>query len=87
MPSKIASFPVSYLIGAKGSSHIVAAPTVVEGLRLFLSALRSIGDYTAPTFMVTMVKRSISINGHERVISQVPVPVTPKMLAKIAPLL
>jgi len=87
MPSKIASFPVSYLIGAKGSAHIVAAPTVTEGLRLFLSALRSIGDYTVPTFLVTMVKRSVSVSGYERVISQVPVPVTPKMLAKLAPIL
>ena len=77
---KVKEYQTTFLVGAKGSTHVVAAPTLRQGLALFLSALRSIGDNTVPTFIGTMVKRSIFLNGSERVISQVRV--SEKMLDK-----
>ena len=79
---RIKSYQTSYLLAQKGSSFIVPAPTVREGLKLLLSALQSIGHSMDKGIVCTMVKRSIFLNGGERIVAQVPVPITQKMLDK-----
>lgn len=79
---KIREYQTTYLLCQKGSAHIVTAPTVKQGLSLLLSALKQIGAPMS-NIVCTMVKRSIFLNGGERIIAQVPVPIKQKTLDKV----
>jgi hypothetical protein len=80
MPSKIKGFETSFLVAEKGSSFIVPAPSLKEGCRLLLSALKAIGRAERPPIVASMVKRSIFLNGSERIVSSSKV--SEKMLDK-----
>lgn len=80
---KIREYQTSYLVAQKGNSFIVPCKTVAEGVRLLLSALRTQGENKVPEIVCTMVKRSVFLNGAERIIAQVPVPIKRKMVDKV----
>lgn len=66
---RIKEYQTSFLVAEKGSSFIVAAPSLKEGCRLLLNAIRSTGNNTMPKIVASMVKRSIFLNGAERIVS------------------
>lgn len=80
MSSKIKAFETSFLVAEKGSSFIVPATSLKMGLRILFGALDQIGTARPKEIVASMIKRSIFVNGTERVVSTSKVP--PEMLDK-----